>query len=78
MGQSQEVDGMNLTRPMIAGMGLAVLAVGLFLVLWFALGGAGLANAPRLFASLCLPPVIVGGVLAAWILLRRPRDSGSS
>lgn len=67
---------MNLTRPMIAGIGLAVLAVGLFLLLWFGLGAADLPQASRLFAALCLPPVLVGGVLLAYLLLKRPGKTG--
>lgn len=62
---------MNLTRAMIAGMALAVLTIGLFLLLWFVLGAAGLTQATRLFASLCLPPVLVGAVLLGYILLKR-------
>lgn len=67
---------MNLTRPMMAGIGLAVLAVGLFLLLWFGLGTADLPQATRLFAALCLPPVLMGGVLLAYVLLKRPGKTG--
>ena len=66
---------MNLSRTLIAGTALAALAVALFLVLWFVLGAAGMQQAPRLFASLCVPPAIVFGVVALFVLARRS-DSG--
>jgi hypothetical protein len=75
MGRMQEVGWMNLTRTMIAGVALAVFAIGLFLLLWFALGALGMTQATRLFAALCLPPVILGGVLLAYVLIKRPSGS---
>ncbi len=69
---------MNLTRTMIAGMALAALAVALFLMLWFAFGAAGMSQATRLFASLCLPPVIVGGVLIILVMANRARSDATT
>ena len=67
---------MNMSRTLIAGMLLAALAVALFLVLWSALGVTGLEQAPRLFLSLCLPPVIVFGVVGLVVLARASRSGG--
>ena len=62
----------NLTRAGVAGAGLAILGIVLFVVLWVLLGSAQLASAPRLFASLCIPPAIIAGIIGVYILVKRP------
>jgi hypothetical protein len=62
-----------LTPALAAGAVLAAAAVGLFVLLWLALGSTGLSNAQRLFISLCVPPALLSGLIGAYILIRRPR-----
>lgn len=69
---------MNLSRTLVAGVGLAGLAVILFLVLWAGLGGARVEQAPRLFVSLCVPPAVVGGLLIIWVVARGGRGAGGA
>lgn len=62
----------NLTRAGIAGIGLAILGIVLFIVLWVVLGSAQLAAAPRLFASMCIPPAIIAGIIGVYVLIKQP------
>ncbi len=62
----------NLTRAGIAGIGLAILGIVLFIVLWVVLGSAQMGNFPRLFASLCVPPAVIAGIIGAYVLIKRP------
>lgn len=64
----------RLVNASIVGGLLAVLAIGLFVLLYVALGSANVQGAPRLFGALCTPPVVIAGlvgVYAMW-LRRRP------
>jgi len=67
------VNRRNLTRASVVGVILAVLAIVLFVVLWFGLGSLKLDTMPRLFASLCIPPAIIAGLIGVYILIRRPK-----
>ncbi|MFN8377644.1 MAG: hypothetical protein U0452_03135 [Anaerolineae bacterium] len=62
---------MNLSRVLIAGVALAVVAVLLFLGLWWLLGVMGASQAARLFTALCVPPLVVFGMVAVVALARR-------
>lgn len=62
---------MNLSKALIAGLALAVLAVLLFLGLWFLLGALGASQAARLFTALCVPPAVIFGLVALTVLARR-------
>ncbi|MBE2184124.1 MAG: hypothetical protein IAE89_11905 [Anaerolineae bacterium] len=61
----------NYGRALIAGAFLAVLGVVIFILLWASLGGAGVANAPRLFISMCVPPAVIGLVFGLYALFGR-------
>ncbi len=61
----------NYGRALIAGAFLAVLGVVIFVLLWAALGSAGVANAPRLFISMCVPPAVIGLVVGLYALFGR-------
>ena len=67
------VNRRNLTRASIVGIILAVLAIVLFIVLWFVLGSFKLETMPRLFASLCIPPAVLAGIMGVYILTRKPK-----
>jgi hypothetical protein len=67
------LNGRNLTRAGIVGAGLALLGIVLFIVLWVVLGSFNLASMPRLFASLCVPPAVIAGIMGVYILVRRPK-----
>ena len=67
------LNGRNLTRAGVIGLVLAVLAIVLFLVLWVILGSFKLDAMPRLFASLCVPPAVLAGIMGIYILTRKPK-----
>jgi len=67
------VNRRNLTRASVVGVVLAVLAIVLFVILWFVLGSFKLDTMPRLFASLCIPPTVIAGLIGVYILIRRPQ-----
>jgi len=62
---------MTLGRTLIAGAGLALVAVLLFLGVWWLLGEMGASQTARLFASLCVPPLVIFGMVAMVALARR-------
>ncbi|MBW4436923.1 MAG: hypothetical protein KME04_07295 [Pleurocapsa minor GSE-CHR-MK-17-07R] len=61
----------NYTRTAMIGAVLAVIGIILFVLLWIGLGNAGVANAPRLFASMCVPPLIIGLIVGSYALFAR-------
>ena len=63
----------NLTRAGVAGLVLAVLALILFGILWVVLGSFKMDAMPRLFASLCIPPAVLAGIMGVYILTRKPK-----
>lgn len=69
---------MNLSRVLILGIGLAVAAVLLFLGLWWLLGVMGMSQAARLFTALCVPPLVVAGLVAGVALVRRGSSRSES
>jgi uncharacterized membrane protein len=66
----------SLSRASAAGVGLALLGIVLFVVLWVILGTAGVETFARLLVSLCLPPAIIAGLIGGYVLLARPADGG--
>lgn len=69
------MQGVNISRVALIGAGLAVLGVVLFVVLWAGLGSAGVGNAPRLFAAMCVPPLVIGLIVGGYALLRPARSA---
>jgi lipopolysaccharide export LptBFGC system permease protein LptF len=67
------IDGKKLLRGQGAVALLAVLGIGLFVLLWQGLGSAGVANAPRLLVSMCLPPAIIAIMVGVYFLAFRAR-----
>jgi hypothetical protein len=67
------MDSQYLMRALVVGAVLAVGAILLFLFLYFGvLAGAG--NAVRLFASLCVPPVVLIVVIGVFFFLNQGKD----
>ncbi len=64
----------GLSKGSKIGAVLGVLAIILFIVLWIGLGQLGLAQAPRLFGAMCIPPAVIAGILGAYLLIVRPGD----
>lgn len=62
----------NIAWALVGGLVLAALGVGLFFVLFTALAEA--EPATRLFASMCIPPIIMGVIVLGFLLLRRDRS----
>jgi len=62
-----------LSRASLVGAILGTLSIILFVVLWIVLGKIGAAQMPRLFLSLCIPPVIVASLFGAYVLYSRSR-----
>jgi hypothetical protein len=67
------LNGRNLTRAGVAGVVLALLAIVLFGVLWVVLGTFKMDAMPKLFVSLCVPPIILAGIMGVYILTRKPK-----
>lgn len=60
---------------LIAGAGLAVLGIVLFILIWVVLGNMEVAQFPRLILSVCVPPALMALLLGGYVLLVRPSDS---
>lgn len=57
----------------MVGALLAVMGVVMFALIWVAMGSAGVANAPRLFTAMCVPPAIIGVLVGLyWLFARKP------
>ncbi len=67
------LNGNNMTRILIAGMLLAVVGVGSFVLIWGMMGSAGVANLPRLLVSMCIPPAIIALIMGVYILVTRSK-----
>ncbi|MBL8163791.1 MAG: hypothetical protein JNJ61_17525 [Anaerolineae bacterium] len=68
----------SLSRASIVGIGLAVLGIALFLVLWIVFGQSGMETLPRLIVSLCVPPAIIAALIGAYVLFVRPGNPPQS
>lgn len=53
------------------GVALAVFGIVAFVILWNVFGSAGWENAPRLLASLCLPPLLIAGIMGVYAVGKR-------
>jgi len=73
MSNTPGMDGKKLLRGQIAVVVLVLLGIGLFALLWQGMGAAGVANAPRLLVSICLPPAIIAVIVGVYFLVFRAR-----
>lgn len=64
-------------RAGIAGLILAGIGVGLFILTWDVLGSFDVPDAPRLFAAICMPPAGIAAIIGAYLLAVRPAKSTS-
>jgi hypothetical protein len=62
------IDKNMLLRSSAAGVGLSILGIVLFVVLWLAL--SSLENAPRLFVAMCVPPLVIAGIVIVYRLAK--------
>lgn len=67
------MDSNNLGSALVNGVMLAIIGIGLFLFLYFVVF-ANQAAVIRLFASLLLPPAIMGVVVGGIYLARQSKD----
>jgi hypothetical protein len=67
------MDNNSLMRALVVGAVLAVGAILLFLFLYFVIL-AGSGNAVRLFASLCVPPMVLFVVIGMFFFLNQGKD----
>jgi lipopolysaccharide export LptBFGC system permease protein LptF len=75
MGQAPNpLNPQRLTRASLAGLGLAIGAIVLFVILWIALGNARVDQFPRLIISLCVPPAFIALAVGIYFLLVQPRS----
>jgi len=73
MGNTPEpINTKTIWRVAIAGAALAVVGIGSFIGLWILLGEAGFSDVPRLFASMCIPPALIAGIIGVYILVFNP------
>lgn len=61
----------QMSSAVVVGGLLAVLAIGLFIVLYVVLGSVGLDAAPRLFVSMCVPPAVLALLVGGFALYKR-------
>jgi len=61
----------NLSKATIAGSALAVGGIILFLILYAALGNAGVDSIARMIVSLCVPPAVMAALMGGYFLLGR-------
>jgi lipopolysaccharide export LptBFGC system permease protein LptF len=73
MGNTPGMDSKRLLRGQVAVLLLVLVGIGLFALLWQGMGAAGVANAPRLLVSICLPPAIIAIVIGVYFLVVRTR-----
>ena len=59
------LNSQRLLRASAVGVGLAVFGILAFVGLWVVLGNAGFPNAARLFAAMCIPPIVIGVLLGS-------------
>lgn len=64
----------TLSKAAAAGVGLAVAGVILFVILWVVFGQMGVTSLARLVVSLCLPPLMIAGIIAVYVLMGRGRS----
>ncbi len=62
----------GLSKGSVIGVGLSVFALILFAILWKVFEQLGMDYLPRLFASVCIPPAVIAGLIGAYVLLIRP------
>lgn len=74
MSDQNPLDTRMLTRIGLAGIALAVVGVVLFILVWNTLGRADVADFPRLFAAICIPPAGIAGIMGIYLLIARPYD----
>jgi hypothetical protein len=60
-------------RAGMIGLGLAIFGIIAFVGLWLVL--TDLDNAPRLFLSLCIPPLLIGLMVGGYKLATRNRST---
>lgn len=71
------LNGQRISRIALAGIILAGVGIGLFIILWIVLGQAGLESVPRLIASMCIPPAVIAVILGIYMLFFRGSPTGS-
>ena len=62
----------RLSRASIFGAALGLAGVVLFILVWGALGNAGIDFFPRLVISICAPPALIALVAGVYILVFQP------
>jgi hypothetical protein len=72
MNQPSPQPSGSLRTPLLVGGGVAILGVVLFVIIYFAMEGAGAAPAARLFTALCVPPALIAVSIGLYILFARP------
>lgn len=60
------LDNRSLMRAGIAGAGLGILGIFLFVGMWALLGTLGINSLVRMILSVCLPPFVIGGIVAIY------------
>lgn len=60
----------NLSKPLVAGLVLAVVGVILFLGIYIALADS--EPVVRLLVAMCVPPAVIAAALGVYVLIARP------
>lgn len=75
-----DLDRKLISRAGIAGFGLSLFGIGLFVLIWVLMGEAGANNFTRVVLSVCVPPALMAAMVGVYMLLVRPAngsDQGS-
>jgi len=67
----------NMSRATIIGSALAVGGIILFLILYAALGNAGVDSIARMIVSLCVPPAVMAALVGGYFLWGRGRNKNN-
>lgn len=68
----------RFVKPLVIGVGLAVLGIGLFLTLYFDLQNQNVEPLTRLLVAMCVPPLAIGVLVGAYALYTRRFSSNKS
>jgi hypothetical protein len=66
------VNKQNLSKASVAGIAMAIGGIILFVLLYAALGNAGVDALTRMLVALCVPPALMAALVGGYFLLTRP------
>lgn len=71
MSQPPLLERQRLVRASMVGAGLGILGIVLFGGIWIGLEALEVDVLPRVLVALCVPPLVMGGLMAGYLLMNR-------